>query len=648
MRFSTELLNHLTVNPHKYLTLRKIYTFHTKHSSHLFTHPLIFYLLGANFLHLFAKKVTRTLPKASEKRTYKTTAHNFFLNWNPHIFTQNQSNTQPLALSKSKSFQYRSLRQGTSRQGKRTRTLLKYLLISNKRTNPYTLTLSHNTDLGTLRRYKLFQTPAHSPISRSNFSTPTDSYNIFSFFTLLLKLHKRGARKQNILSLYKRARTIKPLNINFKKNFSFIGNNSLLIHSTPVKLKTSPSRSPQKTTLRSKVSKRTALHYHWTLGHLNTPRSLQPVTYPLILSDFAAKLGTNPKETSLLNPVSSNQQSYVTNLLKNLLTPFRLGLSEVNHSSQINAKTRFSVGTEINSVTMLTFPLSVESTQLNVQERVNAQVQQFAFITTLTTKKFLSILVSQTKVLNPKNAWENLFSRPLNKKISFNNTPNKPSNLASWSRYQNDDLYINTRLTHIRFKPGYARQWRTFRNEFKEVFTLPNRYQYRLTRYLVSLSAAQRLHQRTNQTLLLKHSLVESKLAPTLETSVQYITKGLTFLNGSLSSNPNLHLTQHDFIQLVVSLKYYTIVKWQITQALRNKSILAKLLWKRGKNWRRNKFTFPNWVLNFSTTFLDTPLYLEVDHFSLSTYVLTANYAKPEGQQAYPKVLPLYNWKYIV
>ena len=95
---------------------------------------------------------------------------------------------------------------------------------------------------------------------------------------------------------------------------------------------------------------------------------------------------------------------------------------------------------------------------------------------------------------------------------------------------------------------------------------------------MAGLHTSQRLHQNKMQTLLLKHSLVESKLASNLEVAVQYITKGLTFLNGSLSSNPNLHLVQHDFVQLVVSLKYYTIIKWQTAQTLKNKSILAKLL----------------------------------------------------------------------
>jgi hypothetical protein len=332
----------------------------------------------------------------------------------------------------------------------------------------------------------------------------------------------------------------------------------------------------------------------------------------------------------------------------NLLTFSQTIFSETSWFSQKGSKSRFLIGTESTLLTnLMLFPTILHS-RLSVQAKVNAQVQRFSFATTLTTKKFLSILVSQTKLLSSRNVWESLLLHAPNKKINHNYGIDRPGKIAGWSRYQNDDLYINTRLTHIRFKPGYSRQWRTFRNEFREVFNLSSRYQYRLTRYLAGLSAAQRLHQHKTQELLLKHGLVEAKLVPNLEASAQYINKGLVFLNGSLSSNPNLCLTQHDFVQLIVYLKYYTVVKWQTAQTLRNKAILAKLLWKRGKNWRRSKFTFPNWVLNFSTTFLDVPLYLEVDHFSLSFYVLTANYPKPEGAQLYPKVLPLYNWKYII
>ena len=648
MRFSTALLHSLVLNPYNYFTLKKIYTFHTKCFSYLFTHPLIFHSVNTVTLNLFAKKLTRTSFSTSKKSRHKIVNHNSFLTYNLNTFLQNQSNTQLLTPSRFKSLQYRSLRRVTNRTNRRTKVLLKYLLVTNKKSDTYVLTSNYSVDPNAIRKYKLLQTLPYSPTSAHNFSSPTDSHKIFNFFTSMLKVYKRGARKQNVLVLHKHKKVIRPSATRPKNTFLVTDNNYLTTCTIP-NARTTLRISPKRTaTFQNKITRKTNLHYNWTSGHLNMPRSLQPVAYPLLLLNQTPELRTKLDQAPLLNPFFFNSQQYNLKMLNNFLTPFSLATNKINRFPQTNVGKRFLIGTELNSLVTLTLPPFLKSTPSNVQERVNTQVQQFSFVTTLTTKKFLSILVSQTKILNSRNVWENLFSHAPDKKINSNYSLNRPSNLTSWSRYQNDELYINTRLTHIRFKPGYSRQWRTFRNEFKEVFTLPNRYQYRLTKYLADISTAQRLHHHKNQTLLLKTSLVESKLAPNLETSVQYITKGLTFLNGSLSSNPNLCLTQHDFIQLVVSLKYYTIVKWQTSQTLRNKSILAKLLWKRGKNWRRNKFTFPNWVLNFSTTFLDTPLYLEVDHFSLSLYVLTANYIKPEGTQTYPKVLPLYNWKYLI
>ena len=647
MSFPAALTNHLTTNPNTYIMLKKIYTLHVKYNNRLFINLLTPYSLNILNSNPFLKKTTKTLPKTSRKSQRKTIKHQFFLTTTPNIFSQNQSLIQTLATSKSKSLQHRSWRRVSGLQNRRTRLLLTHLLITTNKVNPYSLTTGFNTNLGLLRRYKLLQTTPQPQPHPTKFLGLVDSRKVFNFFLSLLKLYKRGPRKQNLLFQRKPLKVTQPVISKLKNTSTPLTNNTW---NFPIKALRITPRKPfaKVASTRIKSKKNPNLFYHWISDHLNTSKTLQSFTQPLILLKQPLRAAPRPEKTYYVNKGLVNQQSYPLTSLKHLLTPLRLTRDGVFQSSQNSNKSRFLVGTETAFLTPLMSPSTTLNPSLHTQEQVNTQVQKFSFATTLTTKKFLSILVSQTKLLSSRNTWENLVSTPNNKKITSNYTSGRPGKLASWSCYQNDDLYINTRLTHIRFKPGYSRQWRVFRNEFREVFNLSNRYQYRLTRYLASLSTTQQLHQKKNQTFLLKHGLVESKLAPNLETAVQYIVKGLTFLNGSLSSNPNLCLTQHDFVQLVVSLKYYTIVKWQAAQTLKNKAILAKLLWKRGKNWRRNKFTFPNWVLNFSTTFLDTPLYLEADHFSLSFYVLTANYAKPEGAQLYPKVLSLYNWKYII
>ena len=82
----------------------------------------------------------------------------------------------------------------------------------------------------------------------------------------------------------------------------------------------------------------------------------------------------------------------------------------------------------------------------------------------------------------------------------------------------------------------------------------------------------------STQTLILKQGLVESKLASDATTACSFVNSGLTFLNGQLTNNPNLHLVLNDLVQLVVSLKYYSILKWQLAGALKSKNLLAKML----------------------------------------------------------------------
>ena len=100
-----------------------------------------------------------------------------------------------------------------------------------------------------------------------------------------------------------------------------------------------------------------------------------------------------------------------------------------------------------------------------------------------------------------------------------------------------------------------------FRAEFKDTFSLPNRYQYRLTRYITTVSINQRKQHFFTQALMLKQGLVESKLVSDVTTANSFISSGLVFLNGQLINNLNLRLVINDLIQLTVSLKYYSVLK---------------------------------------------------------------------------------------
>lgn len=61
--------------------------------------------------------------------------------------------------------------------------------------------------------------------------------------------------------------------------------------------------------------------------------------------------------------------------------------------------------------------------------------------------------------------------------------------------------------------------------------------------------------------LTLQKLLLNSKLIHDLNTSKLLINNGLVFVNGQQTFNTNLYLFQNDFIQIIVSLKYYIVHK---------------------------------------------------------------------------------------
>jgi hypothetical protein len=55
--------------------------------------------------------------------------------------------------------------------------------------------------------------------------------------------------------------------------------------------------------------------------------------------------------------------------------------------------------------------------------------------------------------------------------------------------------------------------------------------------------------------------LIFSKLIIDLETSINFIKNGLIFVNGYLTFNPYFQIFKNDFIQCIVSQKYYILYK---------------------------------------------------------------------------------------
>ena len=637
MRSQTALTYTLTSLLTNHFFLKKIYPLYSQYRLDLFISSWSYSLHNVNWAKTrFLSKHTRALPlKRRVKSVPNVSQHPFFLT-NSSVNLLKKKLYLPVMLRNSDRLNTTSAR-SNAKQLKRTELLRKWLSVNPSPNSP---TSQVKVALNSLSRHKLLR-PLPGP--RLSWKVQiSDPVKIFETFNSLQKFYNRRYKK------YSFTRSLKIVG-KFVSSFLSVKRTIHPKLHTPACLPSAQSQFRNMGKLR---------YSHKSFKKNLFVRIQQKSYYSPSTQKSSPKLPILPLFSTLLNAHVRPQvdktepNSYwAAAPRKRPLTPFPSSPTLLTSPGLLletpQPSSRFRIGLSLNAVLLTSFNSPIN--YLGTSEKVRLLEQSFSFSTTLTAKKYLSLLVSQTKTLTSRGVWENLFTPSFvgflqtYKTFSFLGKPSEWPNRSTFSPF---NLHSSTRLTHVRFKPGYSRQWRMFRAEFKDTFSLPNRYQYRLTRYITTASINQRKQPCSAQTLILKQGLVEAKLVSDTTTASSFVNSGLVFLNGQLTNNPHLHIVLNDLVQLTVTLKYYSVLKWQLAGTLKNKNLLAKMLWKRGRNWRRNNFTFPKWVLNFSSSFLDTPLYLEVDHFSLSFYVVNNPTASVTSK--YPKVLPSYNWKYIV
>jgi hypothetical protein len=201
--------------------------------------------------------------------------------------------------------------------------------------------------------------------------------------------------------------------------------------------------------------------------------------------------------------------------------------------------------------------------------------------------------------------------------------------------------------------------WRYERNVFKETFKLTHRYQYRLTPKI------QLMYYPTRYTILksskfqlkLSYTLVLSRLASDQWTSDFLIDNKYVYLNGNLVTNGFTMIFPNDFLQLIISLRFYILHRWLHMLAFQRFNSWLRRYYKtyRIKKQLFKDFTFrslPDSVLNLQNSFHDVPKTIEVDYFTLSSFVL---YSSKEYNLTHPLpinvfrlyVINMYNWKYL-
>lgn len=220
-----------------------------------------------------------------------------------------------------------------------------------------------------------------------------------------------------------------------------------------------------------------------------------------------------------------------------------------------------------------------------------------------------------------------------------------------------DDFNYSFSIRKTKFKPGYSTMWRDYRLTLKTLLNLKFQYQHQLTKYLSKLTKMIRHKLYFFFEMQLDNILTLSKIFPDRNWSIFFINEGLIFINGSKILNIFEQLFKNDFVQLVVSIKYYILyrwlVQWQFFKKHKLKNRLTKKLNNKGlPDDKQKSKNLPLWILKNKNTNEDVIKYIEVDYFSLSFFILyeplffTEINALSFLSTRY-NIINLFNWKYI-
>ena len=88
------------------------------------------------------------------------------------------------------------------------------------------------------------------------------------------------------------------------------------------------------------------------------------------------------------------------------------------------------------------------------------------------------------------------------------------------------------------------------------------RYQHRLTSYLPRFYKLSKFQSLYALEMRLNSILIYTNLVPDYEFSTYFIDNRLVYINGYCATRPEALIVLNDFIQFIVSLKYYIAKRW--------------------------------------------------------------------------------------
>jgi hypothetical protein len=199
--------------------------------------------------------------------------------------------------------------------------------------------------------------------------------------------------------------------------------------------------------------------------------------------------------------------------------------------------------------------------------------------------------------------------------------------------------------------------WREAREVLKVSLNLKIKYQFRLTRYLFRYYKFIKFKTFIVLEFRLLNILIKSKFFPDYGLTLLFFNNTSIFVNGSFCFNPNFQLFVGDFVQLIISFKYYVLHKWLLVLNLKKKNKLKNVSKKKltiPENYeeKQKSHTFPNWILFNKNIVDDIIKYIEVDYFTLSFFVIYEPFLWSDlnfynFKETRFGIINLYNWKYI-
>ena len=216
--------------------------------------------------------------------------------------------------------------------------------------------------------------------------------------------------------------------------------------------------------------------------------------------------------------------------------------------------------------------------------------------------------------------------------------------------------YSKLKIPVIKFKPGLSTWWRRARRSLVQGLNLKFRYQHRLTKFIINYRKI--LHKKFLPVFEMRlfNILVRTRLILDQITSKKFIDNRLVFVNGVCCVNRNLQLFTNDFLQLIVTYKYYIIFRWLLNYSIKMKKRIKHFSWKNKQRKRRPdkqwSYRLQKSVLPHKHLILDVAKYLEVDFFTLSAFILYDPFLWNDLDRynvlsVQYGIINLYNWKYI-